>query len=181
MWRRLRWVLLALVVALVAAAVTSVVVEKPTLDDDEQAVDAKWGPLRDALKTRYEVLGTAVTALDDAGETERAVTTALVADLAAWKKALASGNTRQQAMVANRLEGDGARLRANVAGSPRLGQIPAITGAVSGFDTAAPRPQLIDAYNRAVRTYEDDRTATARRVVALVFGFDERPLYTIPG
>ena len=181
MWRRLRWVLLALVVALVAAAVTAVVVEKPTLDDDEQAVDAKWVPLRDSLKTRYDALGTAVSALDDAGEAKRSVTTALVADLAAWKKALAADDAHRQADVANRLEGDGARLRANVGGSPRLSQIPAITGAVAGFDTAAPRPPVIDAYNRAVRTYEDDRTDTVRRVVALAFGFDERPLYTVPG
>jgi hypothetical protein len=39
---------------------------------------------------------------------------------------------------------------------------------------------VIDAYNRAVRTYEADRTDTLRRVVALVFGFDERPLFSIP-
>src|SRR5262245_18819193 len=104
MWRRLRWVLLGLVVALVAAAVTSVVVEEPTLDVDGQAVDATWVPLRDALKTRYDALGTAVSALDDAGESKRSVTTALVADLAAWKKALADGDAQRQAAAANRLE-----------------------------------------------------------------------------
>ena len=180
MWRRLRWVLLAVLVALVAAVVTAVVVEKPTLDDDERVVDARWAALRTTLGTRYTTLETAVTALNDAGESDRAVTKALVADLAAWKDAVEKRDSAKQTAIANRLEGDGRRLRANVYGSPRLLQNPALTGAVGAFDIAAPPQPAIDAYNRAVRTYEEDRTAAVRRAVALVFGFDERPLFSIP-
>ncbi|HEX5587663.1 MAG TPA: hypothetical protein VFZ17_10160, partial [Acidimicrobiia bacterium] len=120
MWRRLRWVLLALVVALVAAVVTAVVVEKPTLDDDEKAVDARWADLRVPLTARYSTLDGAVAALAAAGESDRAVTQDLQTDLATWKDAIDGGSPARQAAIANRLEGQGARLRANILGSPRL-------------------------------------------------------------
>jgi len=180
MWRRLRWVLLALVVALVAAVVTAVVVEKPTLDDDEKAVDARWADLREPLTARYTTLDGAVAALAAAGESDRAVTKDLQTDLAAWKDALDGGSAASQTEIANRLEGQGARLRANILGSPRLSQDVNLTGAIATFDSAAPSPEAIDAYNKAIDTYEEDRTDTFRRVVASLFGFEARPRFSIP-
>jgi hypothetical protein len=180
MWRRLRWILLALVVALVAAVVTAVIVEKPTLDDDEKAVDARWADLRELLTARYATLDGAVAALGAAGESERAVTKDLQTDLADWKDALDGGSPARQAAIANRLEGQGARLRANIIGSPRLSENITLTGAVAAYDSAAPPQDAIDAYNKAVDTYEADRTDTFRRVVATLFGFEARPQFSVP-
>jgi len=180
MWRRLRWILLALVVALVAAVVTAVIVEKPTLDDDEKAVDARWADLRETLTARYATLDGAVAALDAAGEADRSVTNDLQTDLAAWNDALDGGSPARQAQIANRLEGQGARLRANILGSPRLAQDASLTGAIGSFDSTAPPQEAIDAYNKAVDTYEQDRTDTFRRVVATLFGFGARPHFSVP-
>jgi hypothetical protein len=177
MWRRLRWILLAVLVALVAAVATAVIVEKPTLDDDEQAVDARWGDLRDALRPRYEALDQAVTTLGAIGESDRAVTQDLTTELAAWTDALDGGSATRQTEIANRVEGQARRLRANVFASPRLAQSTELASAIDEFGAAEPAAELVDAYNRAVRTYEDDRTDTFRRVVAVLFGFGARPLF----
>ncbi len=181
MWRRLRWILLAIVVALGAAAVTAVIVEKPTLDDDQKAVDAHWTPLRTSLSGRYDTLDAAVAQLGVLGESDRAVTQALVADLAAWRKAVAKGSATEQAEAANQLEGTGLRLRANILGSAKLAQDGTLTGAIAAFDGASPPADQVKAYNTSVRTYEDDRTDTFRRGVALMFGFGARPLFSVPG
>ena len=177
MWRRIRWVLLALVVVLVGVLVTAALVEKPTLEDDEQAVDTQWATLRDALTPRYAALDGAVAALAAAGEGERTVTLDLTADLAAWKAALADGTATTQAEIANRLEGQGARLRANIAGSAKLAQSSEFVGALAAFDSATPPADAVRAYNRAVQTYEDDRSDVRRALVAQVFGFDARPRF----
>ncbi len=179
MWRRLRWVLLALLVALVAAVVTAVVVEKPTLDDGEQAVDARWAELREALEPRYAALGEALAGLDALGEHDRAVSQDLAAELAAWNDALDGASATRQAEIANRVEGQARRLRANVFAAPRLAQSSELADAIASFQSAEPSEQLIRAYNRAVRTYEDDRNDTFRRPVALLFGFGARPLFSL--
>ena len=87
------------------------------------------------------------------------------------------GSAESQADAANRVEGQAARLRANIFGSPRLASVGELTGAITSFDGAAPPRALVRAYNRAVRTYEDDRTEIVRRPVSLVFGFGARPLF----
>jgi hypothetical protein len=180
MWRRLRWVLLALLVALVAAVVTAVIVEKPTLDDDEQAVDARWADLREALEPRYAALDQALAGLDAIGEQDRAVSRDLAADLAAWTDALDGGSATRQAEIANRVEGQARRLQANVFAAPRLAQSTELTDAIASFQSAEPAEPVVDAYNDAVRTYEDDRNDAFRRPVALLFGFGARPLFAVP-
>jgi len=179
MWRRLRWVLLAVIVALVAAVVTAVIVEKPTLDDDERAVDTRWADLRDPLETRYSALEPALGTLDSMGEGDRAVTQDLSTALSEWTDSLDGGSAEQQAEIANRVEAQANRLRANVFGSARLAQSTELSDAIAAFDSASPPEPLVDAYNRAVRTYEDSRNDTFRRPVALVFGFGARPLFFI--
>jgi hypothetical protein len=180
MWRRLRWVLLALLVALVAAVVTAVIVEKPTLDDDEQAVDARWADLRATLEPRYAALDQALTGLDAIGEQDRAVSRDLASELAAWADALDGGSSTRQTEIANRVEGQARRLQANVFAAPRLAQSTELTDAIASFQSAEPSEQLVGAYNRAVQTYEDHRSDTFRRPVALLFGFGARPLFFIP-
>jgi len=179
MWRRLRWVLLAVIVALVAAVVTAVIVEKPTLDDDEQAVDARWADLRDELQLRYAALEPALATLDAIGEADRAVTKDLSTALAEWTDSLDGGSAEQQAEVANRVEAQANRLRANVFGSARLAQSTELSDVIAAFGSASPSEELVQAYNRAVRTYEDSRNDTFRRPVALVFGYGARPLFFV--
>jgi hypothetical protein len=179
MWRRLRWVLLALVVALVAALATAVVVEKPTLDDDQQTIDTRWAALRDPLGARYATLDGALAALEAIGQRDRAVAVALADDLAAWNDAVDDGSETEQVEAANRLEGTAARLRANVLGSARLAGVTELADAIGAFGSASPPEELVRAYNRAVRTYESDRTDAFRQPVALAFGFEARPLFVV--
>jgi hypothetical protein len=70
-------------------------------------------------------------------------------------------------------------LGANVLGSERLSQNQDLLGALATFNGSAPDPKLVDAYNRAVHDYEDARTDSFKRPVALVFGFGARPLLVV--
>jgi transposase len=179
MRRRGRLLLLALVVLLVSGAVALVVVGKPTLDDNRETVDARWNALRPPLTTRYENLDAALAALVAAGGGDRAVARDLRRDLAAWREALRERDATTQTEIANRLEGQAFRLRANLFASPRLAGVEDLTTRVGEFRTSAPRAALVRAYNRAVRTYEDDRTDTLRTPIARLFGFGDRPVLVI--
>lgn len=179
MRRRLPWILAVLLVLVVGGAIALVVVEKPNLDDARDAVDARWEPLLAPLVARYKQLGTGLAALDAAGGGDRSIAQDLTTELAAWKKAVASGDAGTQAEVANRLEGEATRLRTNVLASPRLAGVGDLTSALDAFAGSAPPQELIRAYNRAVRAYEDDRNDSLRTPVARLFGYDARPLLVI--
>jgi hypothetical protein len=175
---RVRWIFVVVLVLLIAGAVALVFVQKPTLDDDRDAVDARWTALRPALVVRYEHLDTALQAFVAAAG-ERTVAGDTQQELAAWKKAVADGKQEQQADSANRLEGLGVRLRANVLASPRLSGVPEISDALAGYGTSVPDANLVERYNRAVGTYEDSRTDTLHVPVARLLGFDSRPTFVI--
>lgn len=181
MRRRFGWILLALIVLVVAGAVALVVVEKPTLDDDRDAVDARWAALRAPLVTRYSNLDAALAAFVAAGGGDRSVTKDLQTELAAWKKAVAGGDAATQVEIANRLEGDGLRLRANVLASPRIAGVADVTDKLAAFDGSAPPAELVRAYNTAVQTYENDRDDTLRKPLTWAFGYDARPILVIGG
>jgi hypothetical protein len=181
MRRRFGWILLALVVLLVAGAAALVVVEKPTLDDDRDAADARWAALRAPLVTRYANLDAALAAFVGAGGGDRSVAKDLQGELAAWKKAVADGDAATQVAIANRLEGDGLRLRGNVLASPRIAGVPEVVDKLAAFDGSAPPAELVRAYNTAVRTYEDDRDDMLRRPLTWAFGFDARPVLVVGG
>jgi hypothetical protein len=178
MRRRLRWILLAVVVLVVGAAVALVLFEKPTLDDDRDAVDARWESLRAPLVARYAQLDAALAAFAAAGGGDRTVARDLRADLASWKNA-ADGGAETQVELANRLEGDALRLKANVAASTRIADAADVKDKIGAFDQSAPASDLVRPYNAAVRKYEDDRDDTFRTPIARVFGFGSRPLLVI--
>jgi hypothetical protein len=179
MRRRARWIfVVVLLVLLVAAAVALVFVQKPTLDDGREAVDTRWSAMRPALVTRYDHLDTALQAFVAAAG-ERTVAADTQRELAAWRKAVTDGGQEQQADAANRLEGLGVRMRANVLASPRLAGVAEISDALAAYGTSAPPEDLVDRYNRAVRTYEDDRTDTLHVPVARLFGFESRPTFAL--
>jgi len=178
MSRRTRWILLALIVVLVGAAVALVVVERPKLDDARTEVDDRWKPLRapDQLVLRYQTLTGALSAFDAAGGSGRAVSKDLHAALDAWTRALRDGDAGSQAAAANEVEAQGTRLVANVLGAQRLKLDDALTGAVSKFAVTKPNGALVTAYNGAVRDYEEQRTGTLQQPAARVLGYDARPV-----
>ena len=179
MRRRLPWILAVVLLLVVGGAIALVVVEKPKLDDARDAVDRRWSALHDPLVTRYEKLDTAQAALVAAGEGDRSVAKDLARGLDAWKKAVADGDAGSQAEAANNLEAQANRLKANVLNSPRLADVAPLIEALAAFNGTAPPPALIQAYNRSVRAYEDDRNDSLRKPVARIFGYNARPVLVI--
>jgi hypothetical protein len=181
MSRRIRWILLALIVVLVAGAAALFLTQQPKLDDARAKVDTAWKPLRapDQLVLRYQKLDAALNAFDAAGGQDRDVSKDLHAALAAWAAALRQGDEGKQVRAANRVEAEGTRLVANGLGSERLKGDAAVAGSLATFASTVPNPALVDAYNRAVHDYEDDRTSTLAQPVARVFGFDARPVLAL--
>jgi hypothetical protein len=175
---RLRWIFVAILVLLIAGAVALVFAQKPTLDDGRDGVNARWSALRPALVTRYERLDAALQLFVVAAG-ERTVATDTQRELAAWRSAIEDGGEERQADAANRLEGLGVRLRANILASPRLAEVPELSDALTAYDTSAPGADLVERYNRAVENYEDDRTDTLHVPVARLFGFDSRPTFVV--
>src|SRR5262245_19115336 len=106
MSRRTRWILLALVVALVGGIAALVLTQQPKLDDARAEVDRTWRPLLadDQLPTRYRTLEGALSAFDAAGGADRAVSKDLHAALAGWRRATKDGDAGSQAKAANALE-----------------------------------------------------------------------------
>jgi hypothetical protein len=179
MRRRLLWILTLLIMLVVGGAIAVVVVERPTLEDSRDAVDNRWQPLQDPLAARYAQLTTAEAALVAAGFGGRSVAQDLKRDLADWKQAVEGGDPGAEAQVANRLEADGKRLKANALGSPVLAQVPGLLPAITAFDSAVPSAPLVNVYNQSVRAYESDRNDSLRKPVARLFGFDARPVLVV--
>jgi hypothetical protein len=109
--------------------------------------------VRPALEARYEKLDGARAAFGDAAGGERTVAADLRSALASWRKALDDGDPGDQVEASNRLEADGSRLQANVLGLPRLYQSQELLDALAAYNASAPDPNLVRAYNRAVRDY----------------------------
>src|SRR4051794_28268648 len=181
MSRRTRWILLALLVALVGGAAALVLTQQPKLDDARSDVDTAWKPLRGPgqLPLRYQTLTGALSAFDAAGGADRDVSKDLHAALQAWDAALHDGSATAQVKTANAVEAQGTRLLANVLGSPRLKTDAAATDALVKYAQTTPNPQLVTAYNRAARDYEDVRTDALAQPVAEVLGFAARPAFAI--
>jgi hypothetical protein len=177
MSRRIWWILLALIVVLAGGAAALFLTQQPKLDDARSKVDTTWKPLvaDDQLPLRYQTLSGALSAFDGAGGQDRDVSKDLHTALDAWSVALHDGDASSQAPAANRVEAQGTRLVANALGSQRLKADKAVTDSLAKFATTVPTAALVDAYNAAVRDYEDARTDALAQPVARVFGFDARP------
>jgi hypothetical protein len=181
MSRRTRWILLALLVVLVGGVAALVLTQQPKLDDARAEVDTTWRPLRapDQLRLRYQTLAGALSAFDAAGGAQRDVSKDLHAALDGWDDALRSGDAGRQAAAANTVEAQGTRLVANATGSERLKGDRALIDALLKYAGTTPNSNLVGAYNRAVRAYEDERTGALAQPVARVFGFDARPVLVV--
>lgn len=181
MSRRVLYLVALFVVVVVAGAVALGATARPRLVDRRDTVDARWSTLRGPLAARYEGLAQLRAALANAGAGERTYGVALSEGLAEWERLTTRPDldAAAEAAAANRLEGLAARVRANVAGSARLGADAAITEALASFDATLVSPPDVRAYNRAVRRYQDARTAGSRRLVAGVLGFEARPVLVL--
>src|SRR5882724_5473545 len=153
MSRRTRWILLALLVVLVAGAAALVLTQQPKLDDARSNVDTTWKPLRapDQLPLRYQTLTGALSAFDAAGGADRDVSKDLHAALKQWDATLRDSDAGKQATAANEVEAQGTRLTANALGSQRLSSDKAVTDSLVKYAQTTPKPELVAAYNHAVR------------------------------
>ena len=183
--RRFRWIAFLVIAVLVALVVAAVVLVRPGLEDDRDRVDTRWTPLRPTLVTRYAKLESVATALRDAGAGDRAVTADLSTALDRWNRYALLGpkhtNAALEATLANDLEGLARRVRANYIASEKLKSNAALRAAIDAFDQAVVPPPAVRAYNRAVRTYEDDRSGFFERIVAGALGYDSRPVLIVGG
>jgi hypothetical protein len=181
--RRLRWIVVLVVAVLAAAVIAALLLVRPDLDDGRSRVDARWSPLRPALITRYDALDGVATALRDAGAADRAVTTDLDTALDRWSRFALRGpkhtDPGAEVVIANDLESLARRMRANVVASARLQGNEPLRTALTAFDQAVVPEPAVNAYNRAVRSYEDTRSGFFDRIVADTLGYDSRPVLVV--
>jgi hypothetical protein len=186
MRRRVRWLVIVAVVAVLAVIAAGALIS-PKIGDARDQVDARWTPLRSSLKPRYEALRALASVMHDAGAGERAVTQDLDTVLGRWFNLSLKGPTHsdagREAETANELEALARRLEANIDGSDRLSLNETVKAAVLAFHEAFPEDLIADekSYNRAVRAYERERSGAIKRLVAAVLGYDSRPLLVIGG
>lgn len=175
MGRRIRWIALALVVVIVTGTVILVITVRPGLQDDAQEVRRSWRPLLQPLAARYGTLPGVVAALDAVGNGNRELTKQLKHTLDDWELLKTTSDDSGQAKTADDLESLAARIRASVAGSPRLKGVAGLNQAITAFDATKVPPTLIEHYNDAVLRYERNRDGTLRNIVASIDGYDARP------
>jgi hypothetical protein len=184
MRRRVRWLVIVAVVAVLGVIATGVLIG-PDLGEARDRVDARWTPLRPALAQRYEALAIVTAAMHDAGAGERSVTQDLDEALRRWSGLARRGPGRADAALeaqsANELEALARRLRANIAGSDRLATNATLTETVLAFDQAVVPVPAVQTYNRAARRYERERSGAIERFVAAVLGYESRPLLVVGG
>ena len=171
---RVRRLVVALVVLVVAGLVVLVVIVRPGLRANADRVDRTWKPLVAPLDARYQALTALRDALNAANVGNRAVVLDLTKKLTAWGVASTGTDVEYQVTTANELEGLAARADALVR-TPRLLQNPALTAAFQNFTKTQPQKQLLDAYNRHVVRYQGDRDGFWSRIVARLDGYGMRP------
>jgi hypothetical protein len=185
MRRPVRWLLLLVVLLLVGGVAAVVLTSTPELDDTRDRVDVRWEPLREPLVARYFALAGIRQKLDDAGEADRAVTKDLDSALFRWQRLARRSANRSdvgaEATTANELEALGLRVKANVAGSPRLAGNEPLRDSLVAFDAAVVPTPEVEAYNRAVDRYQETRDEAFKSLVADVFGYGAYPVLRISG
>jgi hypothetical protein len=178
MSRGVRRLIVAVVLLLLVGTIVLAIAMRPALEDDENAVDDAWVPLRAPLVERYDALANVDEELRAAGGADRDVTVELTEELDAWSNAIAApddaADAEAEVQIANTLEGLSARVVATVNASERLRSSQALTAALATFANAVPDRTLVKQYNAAVADYDDARTSLPRRLSAAVFDYDAR-------
>jgi hypothetical protein len=185
MARRVRRLAVVVVILLVIGAIALVLTTRPKLEDRRGDVDRAWTPLRGPLGERYARLGEANAQLAAAGGGERDVARALGLRLGRWGDLRRAGDgdadADAEAQTADQLEGLATRLQAVVASSDRLRASDPLNQAIAAYQGTVPPSAVVTTYNRAVRSYEDERNGLLRSPVASLFGYDSRPQLVLAG
>jgi hypothetical protein len=171
---RVRRLVVALIVLVVAGLVILAVMVRPGLRDTADGVDRSWKPLVTPLAARYRSLTGLRDALKVAGVGDRDVVVALTKKLGVWSIASTGTDVDEQVTIANQLEALAARADALVH-TPRLLQNPQLLAAFTAFTKTQPQKALLDAYNHRVVEYQGDRDGFWSRIVARLDGYDMRP------
>ena len=171
---RVRRLVVALVVLVVAGLVVLVVAVRPTLRTDSESVDRTWQPLVAQLSARYRSLVGVHDNMVAAGLGQRSVTLSLGRTLDHWKIVSTGTDAEDQVATANRLEGLAARADA-LAHTPRLLKNVALLAAFDGFVKARPTAKLLTTYNNHAERYQGARTGFWDRIVARLDGYPMRP------
>ncbi|MGH9027166.1 MAG: hypothetical protein ACRDWD_13780 [Acidimicrobiia bacterium] len=178
MSRGVRRLVGAVIILLLVGTVALVLMMRPSLEDDQNAVDDAWVPLRAPLVERYDALGSVDEELRAAGGSDRDVTVELTEELDAWREAAIepddTADAEAEVEIANSLEGLSARVLATVNASERLRSSQGLTDALATFASRVPEPELVRGYNNAVGTFDDTRTSLSHRLTAAVFGYEAR-------
>jgi len=180
----MKWFVIVAVVVVVGVIAAGALIG-PDIADARDGVDQRWRRLREPLATRYEALAAVADAMHAAGAGDRAVTIDLDDALARWEKLALIGPTRadaaKEATTANELEALARRLEANIERSDRLAGDQALGAAKQAFDLTYSEDFVpnIDAYNRAVRRYERERSGALHKLVAGALSYEDRPLLVI--
>lgn len=171
---RVRRLVVALVVFVAAGLVALVVMVRPGLRDDADAVDTTWRPIVAPLGERYAALGGVKAALDKAGLGNRDVTVTLGQTLDRWKIASTGTDTDAQVQIAGQLEMLAARAAA-LSERPRLRLQNDLKVSLAAFTAKQPPPPLVAKYNAAVTRYQGARDGALSRIVADLDGYPMRP------
>ena len=175
MLRRMRRLLgLLLVVAVVVAAVVVVLGNRSALADSRSRIDTRWSALRGPLDARYQKLAALNAVLAQDLVRGARLPSQLDAALRRWRTASSARDTEAAVEAANRLESLAGLARVTASSTDRLKTETRLQQAVTAFDAAAPPQAPVDAYNRAVRQYEHDRTSGVHRLTAGLLGFHAR-------
>ena len=177
---RVRRLLGALFVLVIAALVVLVVAVRPGLRDDAEQVDTSWKPLIQPLAARYDALRAVVTSLQGAGAGERTVTLELTRLLDRWAIVRVGTDAEEQVATANQIEAVAARADV-LARTPRLADDNALTTSIATFEKLRPPTDTLDSYQGDVAKYQQRRDGFLSRIVARLDGYPMRPTLRLVG
>jgi hypothetical protein len=165
-----RVLLPVVLIALVVAAVSSVVSARPDLRQAQRKVDASWNTLAPQLDQRYTTrLDNAATLTAKVAGPVKTVAADVTAGIGRWKTVYQHGSVNAQVNAANDLEALGRRLVATASASPRVAADPAAKQALAAY-VADPTLATAGTFNETVAQYERERSGPLRHVVASLLG-----------
>src|SRR4051794_7498386 len=167
--RALRVFVPVLVVAVIVAAIVSVLSARPDLDHAKRNVDASWTTLAPQLDHRFALLAAAADQSTDIPGPVHELADDVTAALARWKSVNGHASLESQVGAANALEALGRRLLTTAAASPRVATDQGAKVALSAYLADRSFATARD-FNQTVAAYERERRGPIRRVVARVLG-----------
>jgi hypothetical protein len=179
--RALRVLVPALIVLAVVAVVVSVLSARPDLQHAKRNVDRAWPSLSATLDAHYTALGQTNQKLLTLTGPVRELAGSVDDAMKRWTTATASGDVASQVRAANTLEGLSRRLVTTAESSQRVKKDQAAVLAVAAFALNAASTSngpAVDAFNRAVTSYEKERRGPVRGIVARALGDGDIPVFT---